>query len=191
MMMSPHIPAFCSNCGLIFPALALAPDAADITVRDFQVQCGRCGAMAELPDGTFNVVDDVIEVLEGSALTRERLARLGALMDQARNGAINYDELANELGREDDLGGFAELVRKAPPKMRRALIVLLWFVIQTIATHEIEQALSDSPTRSELKQDLTTLGKQLQRDERPVQGDIQNAVMQALDAYNRERHPGP
>jgi hypothetical protein len=189
-----HLPAFCPNCGLIFESrpLGIAPGASveNLVMEGNREQCPRCGHMAELPDGTFNIVDDTLTVLEATPLTRARLAQLADLMDRARTGAIAEEDLADELEREGGWTALADLLRKAPPRMRHALIFLLIFVVQTIGTHEIDRALDDAPTQAELHHGLSAISQQLRDDERHVESQIEQAVKTALAAYNAKPHPG-
>jgi hypothetical protein len=192
--MPTQIPSFCPHCGLIFPSRAFnfGGNVTNLVLTGNRETCPRCGQMAELPDGTFNVVDDTIEVLQATPLTRARLSDLANVLDRARRGAIADEDLADAVEREGNSSGVADLIRKTPPKMRHALILLLIFVIQTIAAHELDQALSDAPTQAQVKHDLATLSEQLRGDDRPIQAsEIEKAVLRALDAYDRERERLP
>jgi hypothetical protein len=162
----------------------------DLTLGGNLEQCPRCGGVAELPEGRFNLVGDTIEVLEATPLTRARLSQLADLLDRARRGDISEDELADEIAQEDGFDRLAALLRRATPRMRHALILLLIFVVQTIATHELEGHLwGDTATSGEVKQDLSTLTQELRDDHREVQTEIQRAMTEALAKYNSDRHP--
>ena len=68
--MTVRFPAFCPACGHIFPSRAVIDGKArEVTFTGVSLEaCPHCGAPADLPDGTFNVVDDTIEALAASQL---------------------------------------------------------------------------------------------------------------------------
>jgi ribosomal protein S27AE len=189
-----RFPAFCPNCGLVFEshAIAISPGARveNLSISNSREQCPRCGAWADLPDGTFNVFGDTIEILEATPITRARLGQLGQILDRARRGEISEDQVADEIEQEDGWSDLAELFRKATPRVRHALILLLIFVVQTIGAHELEDHLwADGATNPQVKQDLSTLSAQLRDDHQAVQTEVQQAVREALDKYNAEHRP--
>jgi hypothetical protein len=184
------MPVFCDHCGLVFPSRAFVfADEQQATLNEVGETCPRCANVAFLPSGMFNIVGGTLEVLEATPLTRARLSQLGNVLDRARRGEISEDALADEIEREGGPTAVAELLRKTPPKLRRVLILILLFAVQTLAAHEVDQLLSDTPTQAQLAQGFATLSQQLSDDHKHVHGEIDAAVKQALAAYNRERHP--
>jgi hypothetical protein len=111
--------------------------------------CPRCGQWAELPEGTFNVTAGTIEVLTASDLTRERLARLAQIVDAARAGDISEEEATQAVIKEAP--ALAGLFNALGPRMGRALIVLLFAVIQILASQAVSELRDDSPSRADLE----------------------------------------
>lgn len=91
------LPACCSNCGLIFPSGLHVADYALATLRGNKQVCPRCGGLADVFEGTIQVLQDAVKVL------RSDIA-LQVVRDQIA-------ELASKAMR-DDLPS-AELTRKA------------------------------------------------------------------------------
>jgi hypothetical protein len=154
-----QFPAFCPNCGLIFQSklLAISGNVTGLVMKGNRESCPRCGAWAELPDGTFDVVGDTIHVLSASELTQERLTRLSAILDAARAGEISDDEAAEAVAKEAPT--LAPLLEQLRPKMGRAFVLFLFAVVQILLTQAIAE----------------------HRDHSATKEDVQNAVEQAVD----------
>src|SRR5687768_10859455 len=97
--MAVTFPAFCPACGFIFQSrlLSIGGNVTGLSLEGNKETCPRCGEWADVLEGEFNVVGDTIEVLDASDLNRERLARLQAILDQARNREIDLDEAVEAL----------------------------------------------------------------------------------------------
>jgi hypothetical protein len=106
--------------------------------------------VAELPDGTFNVTGDTIEVLSASGLTRARLQRLAAILDSARHGGMTEDAAAEAIAAEAPV--LVPLIARLQPMMRRAFIVFLWAVIQILIVQGVSELRDDSATRDDVRQ---------------------------------------
>jgi hypothetical protein len=86
--------------------------------------------LGRVPDGTLNVVDDVVEVLSASALTRERLLRLQAILGQARAGQMNTEDAVDAVA--DEAPSLQALIDQYGPRMRAALITFLWILVSIL-----------------------------------------------------------
>ena len=161
--MSVRFPAFCPKCGLIFPTRALDIRGDTTVIMEDNVEtCPRCGAWAELPDGSFSIVDDTIRVLSASQLTRERLFRLAAILEQAQAGKLSEDEAAARV--VDVAPAMGELWDRLRPRMGKALI---WFIGTVIAVL-ISQGVSEF------------------RDNSATKADVRNAVEEAISRCQAE-----
>ena len=148
--MTVRFPAFCPSCGLIFPgAFAIEGFAHNITLEGNRERCPRCGAWAELPDGTFDVLGDTIHVLSASGLTRERLLRLKSLLEAARSGAMPDEAAVQAVVAEAP--SLAPLIERFRPVMGKALIFFLTMVIQIIVSQGVQELRDDSATRADVQ----------------------------------------
>jgi hypothetical protein len=151
----PHVPvqfpAFCPNCGLIFQSrmLSIVGGTQRLTLSGNRETCPRCGAWAELPDGTFNVIGDTIEVLGATELTRERLSRLQAILKDAEAGRISADEAARAVAEQ--VPSVAPLLERYGQQMQRALFIFLLAVVQILAGQALAEARDDSATRDDVR----------------------------------------
>lgn len=150
--MTVTFPAFCPTCGNIFQSRLLATEgpATNITLSGNRETCPVCGGWAELPDGTFNVADDTIEVLSASRLTRERLLRLEAILGQARAGEMPVETAAEAIAIEAP--ALKPLLDRFSPTMRGALIAFLWVVIQILLAQGVAELRDDSATKRDVQQ---------------------------------------
>jgi hypothetical protein len=112
--------------------------ASGLTLSGSRETCPRCGEWAELPDGTFDVIEDAIHVLSASDLTLERLLRLQAILDAANAGRMTEEDAAKTVA--DEAPEVASLLRRLRPKMGRALIHFLLTAVQILAAQALAEA---------------------------------------------------
>jgi hypothetical protein len=146
-----QFPAFCPKCGLIFRSnlFHIAGGARNITLEGNRETCPRCGALAELPDGTFDVIDDTIHVLAASQLTRERLFRLQTILEAAQAGEISDADATEAVAEEaPELRPFLD---RFGPKMGRALLWFLLAAIQILAAQYLAENRSDAATPADVQ----------------------------------------
>jgi hypothetical protein len=113
-------------------------------------RCPRCGEWAELPEGTFEVVEDAIRVLAASNLTRERLSRLQTILEAAQEGRISVE--AAEQAVEEEAPELASLLQRLRPRMGRALIVFLVAVLQILGGEVLAELRDNSATKADVEQ---------------------------------------
>jgi hypothetical protein len=164
-----QFPAFCPTCGFIFQSSLISISGGG-TVKDLKITgaretCPACGAMAELPDGTFDVVGDTIHVLSASQLTLERLRRLEAILKGAQRGEMSDEAAAEAVAAEDP--ELARLIEALRPKMGKAVLGFILIVLQILGTQWLAEHRDHSATRE----------------------DVQQAVEQAMEKF--EQHPPP
>ncbi|MEA1617438.1 hypothetical protein SOQ14_00735 [Erythrobacter sp. T5W1-R] len=82
-----HPLAFCRVCGVVFEASAIA-FASNITVIGCGTSCAY-GHRAEILDGTYTLVDDVLSVLGGSNFTALQVSKLNSLKSEVRKMAMS------------------------------------------------------------------------------------------------------
>lgn len=93
----PNMPAFCTQCGLVFGSGIAINNSTNIQLRNVSSSCPRCGAMARVPDGIYNVLGGVIELLSGPTSSVEQLRRLQSVLEQARAQGKNREEVQTAI----------------------------------------------------------------------------------------------
>ena len=71
------LPAICDNCGTIFGSGIQATNSKNITIRGGKIgTCPKCGSIGSIPDGVYDVIDDVINVAALSELSNVQLLKI-------------------------------------------------------------------------------------------------------------------
>jgi hypothetical protein len=61
----PNLPAICDDCGTMFPSGFVMENCTNISLSGNKSgPCPSCGGMGSIPDGVFNVLGNVIEILD-------------------------------------------------------------------------------------------------------------------------------
>jgi hypothetical protein len=170
--MAVPFPAFCPHCGLIFDShgLKIEGEVRGLTLAGNKETCPRCGQWAELPDGTFNVVDDTIQVLTASRLTTKRLLRLQAILEQANAGfraAQAMTDASVQAVSEavvDEAPELRPLLERYGPKMQAALLFLLALIVQTLIQQGVAELRDDSVTRGDVRRAVERAVEQSKQD---------------------------
>lgn len=79
----PMIPAVCDNCSNIFSSGVFIENSTATFDNTRSGPCPYCGSMGHIPNGTFRVVQDVIEILSAPQRTIDELKRLKSLLQEA------------------------------------------------------------------------------------------------------------
>lgn len=95
------IPAFCYNCGNIFPSGFALSGSAKSWNYGCQSQCPRCGNMAVIADGSYEAAGDALKVIDGSEFTHAVVAAFNDLLHQARAGKLDGEQLEKAASKLD------------------------------------------------------------------------------------------
>ena len=119
------IPALCTNCHFLFSARTLTfVDCKNVYLEGNQEKCPNCGKLANIIDGTFNILNGALELISGPDISREMLFRFAQLVNRAIEKEITPDELEVCAGELDVR--FAELVRKIKAPHIGLILLLFW-----------------------------------------------------------------
>lgn len=70
-------PATCRSCGNVFPSgFRFDGNIRDLTLADNTTVCPRCGALADVVDGTFDLVDGILTILNAPERTYREISLL-------------------------------------------------------------------------------------------------------------------
>ena len=96
----PNPPAFCDNCGAIFPSEIGGENSTNITYINCSSPCPYCGGKGSIPDGVYNFTGDVIRLLSGPQKTVEQLQRLAKIITAARESSEEPSQTFEKIKRE-------------------------------------------------------------------------------------------
>ncbi|MGG0176442.1 SEC-C metal-binding domain-containing protein [Gottfriedia acidiceleris] len=95
-----QVPAFCDNCGNIFPSGIAFENSMGITMIGNKSQCPKCGFMARIPDGVFNFYNNAIEVLQATETTIKDLQKFFTIIQTANKEESTSQEVKQEIENE-------------------------------------------------------------------------------------------
>ena len=140
-------PAHCQSCdAFFFSTMMRFENARGISFTNTRVQCPKCGAMAQILDGTYDFVDNAIHLLAGPATTAATLRQIAALLEAARTRGDTREELRSTLATHGDaIGSLGDLLPSGRAElyafvaMVLALIQLLLQAAQPSGSVTVEQ----------------------------------------------------
>ncbi len=87
---------------------------ANLTLSGNRESCPRCGQMALMADGVFNIANNVLSVVTAPNITKQMLAAFESAVTKTQKENISTEQLASEVAKIDP--SFGEAVRKARRK---------------------------------------------------------------------------
>lgn len=91
------LPAICDSCGTVFPSGYAGGGGSTMIMQGcISGPCPNCKGMGHVPDGTYRLVENIIEVLSAPQRTFEELKQFSDLLDRARKEEITTEELKKE-----------------------------------------------------------------------------------------------
>jgi SEC-C motif len=122
----PNMPAFCSSCGLAFSSGIVIENSTGVSLSGVTSQCPRCGGIGQVPDGIYNVLGQVVQLLAGPGSSVEHLRRLKATFEAARDTQQGTEDLRKAvLATAPELTGLAS----ALPTTRNELYTFITVVL--------------------------------------------------------------
>lgn len=160
----PQLPAFCDNCGTVFPSgFAISGGGSVTLIGNRSGPCPVCGSMGSVPDGLFSAAGDVIRLLAGPQKTVEQLQRLASVIAEARKTVSEPNKAAETIKREaPELSSIIDALPRTRNELYGFLTVLLMAVGTVIA------------------------GAALYKDRSPSEADVQNMIGKAIERSFRE-----
>lgn len=128
-----RIPAYCPHCGVLFPSLVElggGGGGGGAVLVGNKETCINCGQMADILDGMFNAVGDVLELISGPQFTRDILQALAELLEKAKQNQITVDELERAATEIDPELGAAVAAIKKTKSLQVGVFILLLFALR-------------------------------------------------------------
>jgi hypothetical protein len=125
------LPAVCMTCGYAFSAPNLiGGSGARVTITNVRTNCRRCGGIASILDGVYEIANDSITAISGGTLTPNQISRLSDIRNQLLNSG-NSAQISHEIVEavkavSPELGAAVELMKKQ--KLGLAALVLVLFL---------------------------------------------------------------
>jgi len=128
-----RLPAFCPNCGAVFPSVIAIGGGSGVFRGNVQT-CPFCGAMAQIADATFRTTaGEVLAAIQAPGITRTMLIRFSAAAKKAYQEQKPPEVLAREVEQIDPT--FGTVIRQSAERgwYRNALLLIILAVINSTA----------------------------------------------------------
>ncbi len=118
------VPAFCENCGAIFPSDYELRG--EVNLSGNLQGCPVCGHFAHLPDGVFRFTEDTITLLTGPDRTVEELKILKGLLERLQEEKPDRETVVEALKRDaPQLSKLTDLLPQSRSELYGFLAVVL------------------------------------------------------------------
>ncbi|MEY9232921.1 putative C2H2 Zn-finger protein [Bradyrhizobium japonicum] len=126
----PNVPAYCPNCGAIFPAPISLGGGARIVIENCVTNCPRCGHIASM-DGEFVGLENAIHIIRSASVTPERLQAFAKLLRDVYDQKVPLEEAKGRAENIDPaLGKAVDSLQNSGSKgALKALVVGLIFAL--------------------------------------------------------------
>lgn len=101
-------PARCNHCGHRFISRAFrAENSFGIQIQGVMETCPKCGAMANIQDGTYDFVGSTIGAFRAPGVTREKIERFREIAENVKAGELSTETATAQV---DQLGAALAMV---------------------------------------------------------------------------------
>ncbi|MFC1502977.1 SEC-C metal-binding domain-containing protein [Pseudomonadota bacterium] len=123
----PVIPAFCDDCGTAFSSGIFMENCTNVSLGGNKSgPCPNCGGMGSVPDGVFNVIGNVIDIIDAPRKTVEQLSRYVKVLHEARAQNLSREDVKSKIDKDiPELSGISSYL----PKTRTELYAFLALLI--------------------------------------------------------------
>ncbi|WP_429099127.1 SEC-C metal-binding domain-containing protein [Aeromonas rivipollensis] len=127
----PNIPAICDDCGTMFPSGIFMENCTNIRLSGNKSgPCPSCGGWGSIPDGVFNVLGSVIEIIDAPRKTLEQLGRYVRVINKARDNKLTREEFKEQIEKDvPELACISDIL----PKTRNELYAFLGLLLTALA----------------------------------------------------------
>lgn len=121
------LPAICDNCGTVFSSGFAASSGGTLILEGNKSgPCPSCGGYGSVPDGTYRVVEEIIEILSAPQTTIDELMRLSLIIEKAEDQEVTVDEMKREA--EDKVPALSRVFDLLPKNREEARSDIKFFL---------------------------------------------------------------
>jgi hypothetical protein len=123
------LPAICDRCHAFFPSGYDVQGGTFHLANNVAGPCPHCGAMGHVPDGTFKIIGNTIELLSGPARTRSELQHFARILRDARERGADLEEVRREVRKQvPELASLADLLPRTPGDLYAFLTLIVTII---------------------------------------------------------------
>ncbi len=148
----PLIPAYCPACHAVFPSpIYMEPGARNVSVKNVNVSCPRCGAIGYIPDGVYSAIGEAAFLLARLRPSLPDIKTLAQILRQARAKESRPEAVAAEIkDKVPELSGISSYF----PKTRIEFYTFLTLLIAIVALYVNRPAPAQEPLSKEQVQEM-------------------------------------
>lgn len=123
------LPAKCRNssCGYLFDTYRVIGGVnANVRISGMGTNCPKCGSMADIGDGTYQVELDQLTLINGPTLTRQMIEQLTRIAKTAKAGVTDAEALLAEVAEVSP--ELAAKLRSRGLPLFLIILTLVWLI---------------------------------------------------------------
>lgn len=131
-----NLPAICNKCGFAFPSGIVVENVRGLTLEGNSAgPCPRCGSWGHIPDGKFNVMNKLIEIIDAPESTIKELKQFAEIIKKIRNDQdVSVDSILSEIESETPIfSGIKEYFPQNREEKREDLKFFIGILITIIS----------------------------------------------------------
>lgn len=126
------IPAICDTCETVFPSGIVVNNVTNLVMSGNKAgPCPKCGNWGHIPDGSFSVMEGVIEILNAPQRTIEELKRFSEILHDYKTNKITPEKMEHRV--EKEVPGVSTILNLLPKTREEKRSDLKFFITTVIA----------------------------------------------------------
>ncbi len=123
----PVLPTFCDQCGSIFSSGIFLENCRDITMSDVSSgPCPNCNGTLRVPDGVYDVTENVIKLVQGTLKTIDQFKQLAVILTNAQRLNQSKEQIDKTIKKEvPELNSLASVLPKTRMELYAFITVIL------------------------------------------------------------------
>ncbi|ALV21074.1 SEC-C metal-binding domain-containing protein [Carnobacterium antarcticum] len=141
-------PSVCDSCGNIFSTNIIGMSgagSATIVMKGNKTNCPKCGNMARILDGTYEMVNNIINIISSPQRQFEELKTFSEILKEAQKNGFSVDEIAIKTKKQTPgLSSLVDLLPKSRDEKRsdiqfwiNIILTIILFILPRMLDGEV------------------------------------------------------
>ncbi|HEY4422693.1 MAG TPA: hypothetical protein VGN10_00720 [Pyrinomonadaceae bacterium] len=123
------LPALCRSCGLFFAATNLFGGTGTIQFKNVRTNCPNCNGIADILDGTYQLMGDAVRILSSTYVPPVRLRALADALTKAKQESAGPEEVKETIKEHaPELKRLSDLIPQKRSELYALIAVLVAFI---------------------------------------------------------------
>lgn len=149
------MPAICDTCDTIFPSGFFTGNGRRHFIGCTSGPCPTCNGMGHVPDGSYSIMEDTIEILSAPERSISELMRFSEILNAAQSQNLSVEQVVQEIqSTTPSLSPLLSFMRKEDFRFWLTTMISILSLVVTISNsnNSTEQDSSDSQPQIEIEQ---------------------------------------